>query len=314
MTTRLREENTREPAPVIPDRPNPVLGLGPEDLPAMGKAAEAQASGAHRRYLRLMRAQIVLPLVGVAIGGLERDDVPLLGVVAAVATACMVVLRLIQRSSEVEHSWYDARAAGEEIKSLAWRYAALGSPFVGDGHPDEADDQFVSELAKVAERWDLLAPPDASDEITDAMRALRAAAAADRRAAYLQERVVDQIEWYSASSLRDDTLARRWDLAFYVLAGLAVVAGIAIGNTRQVNVAVASTLGLAAAGAGAVIAWVGIRRYASLSHSYSSAAKQLSLSAVRAHNCDTDAEWVTLVDEIERVIARENTHWWTARR
>ena len=146
------------------------------------------------------------------------------------------------------------------------------------------------------------------------MRALRAAAPADRRAAYLKERVVDQIDWYSDRSRHDDSLARRWDVAFYGLAGIAVVAGIAIGNTRHVNLALASILGLAAAGAGSIIAWVGIRRYTSLSHSYSSAAKQLSLSAVRAHNCDTDAEWVALVDEIERVIARENTYWWTARR
>ena len=124
----------------------------------MGKAAEAQASSAHRRYMRLMLAQIVLPLVGVAIGGVASDDLPLIGVVAAVATAVLAVLRLIQRSSEVEHAWYDARAAGEEIKSLAWRYSVFGSPFADDSHTVEADEQFVSDLAKVAARWDLLAP------------------------------------------------------------------------------------------------------------------------------------------------------------
>jgi len=280
----------------------------------MGRAAEIQARSSHRRFLRLMRAQIALPLVGVAIGTLERDDLPLLGVVAAVATAVLVLLRLVQRSSEVEHAWYDSRAAGEEIKSLAWRYAVLGAPFDGDADTDAADERFLSELAKVAERWDQLAPPDGSDEITGAMRAVRAAPAGDRRAVYVKQRVVDQIEWYGDRSRHDDALARRWDLAFYGLAGAAVVAGIAIGSTRHVNAALAAILGLAAAGAGAVIAWVGIRRYASLSHSYSSVAKQLSLSAARARSCDTDAEWVALVDEIERAIARENTHWWTARR
>jgi hypothetical protein len=302
---------------VTHEGPSAALGLGPTDLPAMCIAADAQADWAQRRYLLLMRAQIVIPLVGVAIGAAANLDESLavLGVVAAVAAALLAALRAIQRSSEVERVWYESRATAEEVKSLAWRYAVRGSPFDRpDQGEEEADELLIDELGKIARDRRLLEPPDPFGEITPAMRALRnTERLSDRRDAYLNGRVDDQRAWYARRARHDAAIADRWDMVFFVLTGLAVVAGVLLAANPDLSDGLGPTVGLTAGSSGAVIAWVGVRRYSSLSRAYSVVATELSMLEAVARHKDTPEEWVAFVEAAEQAVGREHMQWRAAR-
>src|SRR5436189_255042 len=82
-------------------------------------------------------------------------------------------------------------------------------------------------LAKLARERQLLEPPDPFAEITPAMRALRnTERPSARRDAYLNGRVDDQRAWYAHRARHDAAVADRWDVGFFLLTGLAVVAGV----------------------------------------------------------------------------------------
>jgi hypothetical protein len=289
---------------------NPI-GLAASDLPATWAATEAQARAAQRRYVLLMRGQILLPLVGVTVGALAAS---VLGIVATAAGVLTATLRLLQRSSSVETVWYESRATAEAAKSLAWRYSVRGSPFDAPDQSDEAADElFATELGKIVSDRDLIAPPDASGEVTPGMRALRASPQDVRREAYVRERVRDQLNWYSHRARRDASVADRWDTAFYVLTGIAIVAGVLL--TADVDIsALGPAVSLAAGSSGAVIAWVGVRRFTSLSRSYSKVASQLSMRDVVAVHKDTPEEWIAFVDDVEQILSREHEQWRSTRR
>ncbi len=296
----------------------PTIGLGPSDMSATCIAAENQAISSQRRYLALMRAQIALPLVGVVIGAAAKFDSRLaaLGVIASATAVMVAVLRAIQRSRRYDSMWYEARAAAEEVKSLAWRYAVRGAPFDRvDESTDDAEARFIAELSRIADNNDLLAPPDPSGEITDAMRALRSAPDDDtRREAYLEHRVKDQQHWYAMRARHNDAVAARWDLLFYAVIAVAVFAGAFLASNTDSSRALGPVVALAAGGSGAVVGWVAVRRYASLARSYRAVARQLSHIAALAYQKDTHEEWVAFVADVEQTIMREHAQWLAVRK
>lgn len=281
------------------------------DLPATWAAAEAQAEAMQRRFHLLVGGQVLLPLVGITVGALANAW---LGIVAAVAAVTAATLRLVQRSSSVETSWYEARATAETVKSLAWRYAVRAAPFADPDEQDESvDTRFAEELGEVVSERELLLPPAATGEITPAMRALRNADPQRRHESYLRNRVADQLEWYAARARRFGSLANVWDVLFYVLAAATIVAGVLL--AAEVDVPRLGTVVSFAAGAsGAAIAWSGVRRYQSQGRAYARVASQLSLRSVTAVHEDTPEKWVAFVDGVEDILSREHEQWRSTRR
>ena len=297
--------------------PNAELVLGQADFPATCIAAEDQASRAQHRFVQLTAALLLLPLGGVVIGAVASvdEDLAVFGVIAAVLAAVGAALRAVQRSSQVERIWYEARAAAEEMKGLAWRYAVRAKPFDPPDQIDEdADELFITEITRITADRDFLDPPSASGEITPAMRKLRGAPLSARRAAYLAGRVVDQLSWYSSRARRFAALADRFDVGFLVLTGITIVAGVVLAANSDLVKGISPTLAFTAGATGAVFGWAGVRRYSSLSRSYREVASELSMRNALAVHRDTPEEWVAFVDDVESVIEREHAQWRAARR
>src|SRR5947208_2307713 len=146
------------------------------------------------------------------------------------------------------------------------------------------------------------------------MRALRKTGQPSaRRDAYLNGRGDDQRAWYAHCARHDAAVADRWDVGFFLLTGLAVVAGVLLAANPDLSDGLGPTVGLAAGSSGAVIGWVGSRRYSSLSRAYSVVATELSMLEAVARHKDTPEEWVAFVDAVERAIAREHMQWRAAR-
>jgi hypothetical protein len=283
--------------------------LNSDDLPVTYRVTDGEAGRAESRFMTIVRGEILLPLVGVA-AGVASVWVSAVGVVSAVAVAFVAVLRVLHRSSHSDSRWYELRAAAESVKSTAWRYSVRAAPFDAPDQTDEdAERLFLHEIDEATAELSFPPPVEGGDEITDAMRALRAAPIDDQRAAYLEGRLQDQLAWYGAAARRNEAYGLRFEVLHLVIVGVVVVAGALV----VAGIEIAPLLTIGAGTAGAAVAWSDVRRYRALSRAYAHTAHRLTLLRSRARVEDTPSEWITFVSDVERTIDAEHAQWRAAR-
>lgn len=286
-----------------------VVALEPAALPAMHRAADAASGSAQRGYLLAIRVQIAVAILG-ALAGLAGDgSVRWLGWVSVVAFVILLVAQFWQRSSRLQARWYQARAAAEAAKTLAWRYAVGAPPF--DPPPQECDRALVDRLHEVAAKLKDVQLPVAADstQISEAMRTLRAAPLATRMAAYQAGRLGDQVQWYSARSSGLGAAGLRWDAAFYTLAVVSILGAVSYA-TGTLDGAIAGVATTVLAG---VLTWMSTRNHQTLATSYALAALELSLASELARTVTDEPSWRTFVDDAEAAISREHSLWLASR-
>jgi hypothetical protein len=125
--------------------------VGIFSLPPLHDAASASSLAVQTRFLRATRLQLgclVLAAAGGAVGladGLGEVGA-VIGLAAFLAALCARGYLLLNRPAR---TWYEGRAAAESIKTLAWRYAVGGHPFVTSGPANEAAALFVTRCQEV---------------------------------------------------------------------------------------------------------------------------------------------------------------------
>jgi hypothetical protein len=283
--------------------------LKSDDLPVTYRVTDAEAGRAENRFMTIVRGEILLPLVGVA-AGVASAWVSAVGVVSAVAVAFVAVLRVLHRTSHSDSRWYELRAAAESVKSTAWRYSVRAAPFDSPSQTDEdAERLFLQELDEATADLSFPPPVEGGEEITDRMRALRAAPIDEQRAAYLEGRLQDQLAWYGAAARRNEAYGLRFEVLHLLIVGVVVVAGALV----VAGIEIAPLLTIGAGTAGAAVAWSDVRRYRALSRAYAHTAHRLTLLRSRARVEDTPSEWITFVSDVERTIDAEHAQWRAAR-
>jgi hypothetical protein len=133
---------------------------------------------------------------------------------------------------------------------------------------------------------------------------LRAAPLADRKAAYLQRRVVVQERWYRATARADARRFRTLTSAAIALE-FAGLTGAGLKAFAVVDVDVLGVLGAAAAG---LAAWIQAQRYAENARSYTATYRELGLVKAQLAAVDED-RWPGFVEDAEEAVSREHTLW-----
>ncbi len=129
-----------------------------------------------------------------------------------------------------------------------------------------------------------------------------------RRKRYREERIEEQGRWYRAKSHRNAARAHTWTLAAIVLELLGVVAAAARAF-GELNV---DLLGVLAAGAASVTAWVQGKQHQITATAYAVAAQELAAIRVELREV-AEPSWGEFVDSAEGAISREHTLWRASR-
>jgi SH3-like domain-containing protein len=283
-------------------------------LPPLHDAASESSLAAQQRFLRATRLQLA-SLVLSAFGGvltLKHGHTKIGPVVALIGFAIALAVRAFLRTTQPAKAWYEGRAAAESVKTLAWRYAVGGHPFVVGMSEDDAGQLFIArcrEILRDLSTLDFAATGET--QITAEMRALRSAALDERKAAYSTGRLEDQRAWYSEKATWNRKRRDNWQLslaafeAFGLLAAISLVAG-------WIHI---SLLGLAAACAAAAAAWLQTRQHEQLATAYALTAQELAnvKDLVRHSPRDDDESWAVFVQDAEEAISREHTMWRASR-
>jgi hypothetical protein len=192
---------------------------------------------------------------------------------------------------------------------LAWEYAVGGGPFCLATCGD-ADRLLLDRLQEIVTRlkgFSIARTAGSGDQITDGMRVTRGSSLADRRQIYLRDRIDDQRTWYSQKAEWNGSRYRVW----LVGSLLAQASGLVFGFLLAFGVIAFDGLGVLAAVAAAIAAWVQAKDHASLAQAYGIAAQELGFAKSRLESQASQDEEVfaALVDDAEQAISREHTLW-----
>jgi hypothetical protein len=292
-------------------RSSPQPAMVDRELPALYRAADRNAQRGQRRCLTAtglrLGALLVAAFLGLFTWRTRGADVA--GMLGAIAFGGALTCELYLLSARPDRLWYDGRAAAESAKTLTWRYLVGGSPLGKDEGTDRDAEGLLlrrfSELARELRGVHLVPTAEGADQITHAMRSVRALPLPRRREHYLVNRVRDQQHWYARRARWNEGRALRWSIALTSLEALGL-AGAVLKASGKVQV---DLMGLAGALVAAGVAWTQTKQHQTLATAYALASQELSYIAARVEWPSTEQEWAHFVDESEEAISREHTLW-----
>jgi len=290
-----------------------------EHLPALFRATDRSSSVAQRTYLGLVRANLVLIVVGsvaTSLGVPSRDLRVLLWLLGAVALVTGLGLTVFLLQLKPDEQWFGARAVAESVKTIAWLYMTRAGPYRGCSPDHQADDQFSRDLADILHERpaidvDVGGSESAAEEITARMREVRSLDVEARKAIYLRDRIGDQRAWYGERARANARASTRWLVATGAAQLSGAVAAVAMVRWPDFTFHLASVLASIAA---VLVGWREVMQYGQLGHAYSLAAQELGLIEVRAAHVTTEDDLATFVADAEQAISREHTMWAARRR
>lgn len=261
-----------------------------------------------RAFVQSTRLQLILLVIAGAAGSMSwtlNGDWDGTALVAGVAFSVAALLRLIILRTRPHRAWYDGRAAAESIKTLAWKYAVAGDPFVSTDA--SADRRFVALVEDVLSSFDTLGAKAgrASGEPTQSMKSLRTGSLEERKRAYSEGRIADQHDWYTRKAGWNKQRARFWGVVVFVLQVLGAI-GAFLKGFGLVDIDI---FGLAGAAVGSAVAWFETKQHHTIARAYKVAAEELADIENLISQQETEEAWGRFVAESEEAISREHTMW-----
>jgi hypothetical protein len=287
----------------------------PDDFPLLFRSADAASLRGQRRFfgaLRFRLGGLVVAALGATFSG-AVGPVDAGGFLTLVAFAVALAAELYLALQRPDRDWYQGRAAAESAKTLAWRYAVRGRSFEASGSSKGSVDRSLLDALRTVlqdlESLDLGASTGDASQITPRMRELRAQDFSTRRQTYLEGRIRDQQAWYARKSARNGTLANRWTIAAVVVE----FAGLVGGGLRAFGELDVDLLGVCAALAAAIAAWLQAKQHQTLATAYGVTAQELASVAAELETLSDEADWADFVGGAEEAISREHTLWRASR-
>lgn len=273
------------------------------NLPSLFHSADTTAALNQQRFLRIRKIELVLLVVAAVASVTHVAPAP---VIVIMALGAAFVLGTSKSGAVSEKRWYEARAAAESLKSMAWQYAVGGEAFRIDD--TTASERFLEECRRYLNepQWlDTAVDPESPDTITADMMQIRSAQLERRLDVYAEERVQDQLGWYSRNSETNRSRAKWWNrgLLGVELVGVAAALAVLLGN-MELNW-ISALAGVAVA----ITAWQRTRRYSELSVTYAIASHDISQVQQMLRAVSSEPEWAQAVHDAEAAFSREHTLW-----
>ncbi|TDE38719.1 DUF4231 domain-containing protein [Actinomadura sp. 6K520] len=287
--------------------------LAESHYPALFRAADTSAVTGQHRLLVATGMRLVALLTAAVMGTLtlEVSRVDAAALLAATGLGVGLVIEVYLLTERPDRQWYEARAAAESAKTLAWRFAVGGQPFGVDEDDHTAESLLLHRFSVIRGNLRALvidADGDGGLQVTDEMRELRAQDLDGRRRAYRTGRIEDQYRWYARRSAQHGRSVARWSVFLASLEACGLVAAV-LNAVGMLGLDLPGIVGAIAAGG---LAWVQTRQHQQLATAYGIAAQELAEIASRVEWPGTDPEWAHFVDEVEEAISREHTLWWAS--
>lgn len=286
-----------------------------DDMPQLFQAADKASLAAQAKFVNGTRLRLALVVLSATLGftawRVGASDIDVLAIFSTLLFVGALLTEGLLWRARPDKTWYDARAVAESSKTLAWKFAVRGEPFLDEGLSEaEMVRRVIASLDEVRGQFRglELAAIDAKS-VSQWMREQRRAPWEERRDVYLTERLLDQKRWYVEKADHNRKRSNQWRTALVAIEFLGVAASL--------GVAFSSTVPLfgpaLAALVGAVVAWMETKQHDFNARAYAAAVADLAQAENRLDVAQTEQEWATEVLNAEEAISREHTLWLASR-
>ena len=207
-----------------------------------------------------------------------------------------------------EKTWYGGRALAESTKTMAWRFMMKAEPFNVDD--TKSSELFLEKLKKlIRDNKEITSKSVASlgkKEITDEMKSVRASKMADRKTYYLNNRIINQLDWYKSKSAFNQKRAKQFFYLIILVTLLAIAFSIfRISNPTAEQWPTDVYIGIASA----LLGWNQAKKFRELSASYAQTAYEINLIKAQAAQVKTEKDFSIFVSDAENAFSREHVQW-----
>lgn len=256
---------------------------------------------------------ILFLLVFSSISSIFTPKIPAPNWIIILCTSCLIVstfLNIYILFFRPEKSWYEGRAIAESVKTLTWKFITGTKPFKLTLDDKNVERLFNENLKKIiGQRKDFYVLigkeyPD-GNMISQEMVNLRKYDFEDRKFIYINDRIQNQINWYSKKS-KENSLFK--NITFGLIIGfqfLGVLFFILETNTslRMSFTSLFITL------TSVFMTWLQLKRYQELTDAYGITATELIFIKEKSKFVNDDNDLEKYVDDAETAISREHTLW-----
>lgn len=284
--------------------------------PTTFKNAELASAFHQRRYIQLKKLEygtIILASFIAIFPFNSTIDLHWPSLFSGLSLLVAVIVLFIEKSLEHHKGWYKSRALAEAVKAESWKFRCGCSYYSKNKSEGDAIRGFLEYLSKIRSELNvnksIAGHSTSGDEISQEMKDSRNMSLEKRVALYKSFRVDDQIQWYSNKANTAGVSYRNYFIGAISCLLLGVIFAIA---RFLVQLAQFSFVGFISAIALTLFGWMQIRRYETLSITYTNVVTELrSIAQVLADTIQSEQDLDISVRDAELVISKEHTIWVT---
>lgn len=281
--------------------------MNEQDFPALYRSADGLSLTSQKSFFQALRVHLLMLVVAaiLSIINIQHWSIAALQLLVLLgALGCSIYLF----STKPDRLWYAGRAVAESIKTVTWRYVCRAEPFQGDDAAARSD--FHRTLKAIVEqnREVCQSLTDHLDgaQITNVMEQMRGRSLEERKAAYAQSRIGDQLTWYAKKAAFNRRMSKGFFWALIATNAIAVVCAVL--RIAHITQPLWPT-DIFVAAAASLLSWMQAKRFSELAASYALAAHEISLIKEQSLMPDTDEKFSLFVGDAENAFSREHTQW-----
>lgn len=282
-------------------------------------AGDGASRRAQFKYINFVKWDLVLMVFSalICVYNYEKVDSKLIVyILSGLMLLVALFISIILKYKKYEDVWYRGRALAESCKTLTWRFITCSEYFEYDVVSNEADSRFVDRIREINNEFNDIHPELYASEIalpiiTNEMRRIRLLSLTDRKAYYLNERIQNQIDWYSSKADNNKEKYENWFLLVIVFQFLAIVS---IGYLIFQPMSNFNLVGLFSTISASGFSWLQLRKYQENKQAYTTATSELNLIKTEANLQITEQQFSKFVLDSENAMSREHTMWLAQKR
>jgi hypothetical protein len=281
--------------------------LNDNDFPALYRSANKLSLDSQAHFLLALKAHLISLVLaaGLSIASIPHWSITTIQLLVLLAAlGCSIYLF----SKRPDRHWYNGRAVAESVKTITWRFVTRAEPF--DTTDQTAQHDFSQKLKSIVDQnrevAAYLTEHISEAQITESMLALRGKTVEQRREAYAEMRISDQLRWYAKKASWNRQASRSF---FLILIAINSVAVLSAALRIQFPSAPFWPTDVFVAIAASLLTWMQAKRFSELASSYSLAAHEIGLIREKARLVADERQFSQFVGDAENAFSREHTQW-----
>ena len=284
-----------------------MLKLDNVSLPGLYQVTDRVSLKNQNHYFNLIRWYLILLIIAALVSFVwpkEQLSVIISLVIFLITIAILVWIKI----KKPDNIWYNGRAVAESIKTRSWRWVMKASPYDNE-NDDLVIHEFISDQKSILKQnksiSEILDTEIPSDPISQTMKQIRLLDIPSRLELYREQRIKDQIHWYSLKAKENEDKARFWFIGSIVLYSIAILLLIYKITDTSMSLPIEA---ITTAGTG-ILTWVNSKKFNELHFSYKLTAHEITFIKMSGQNITTENELSEFIINSEMAFSREHTQW-----